>query len=162
VWEELCRVPLFLRAPGLEAGAVDAPATLLDVAPTLVELAGLAPDPSWLGSSLLRLSEERPVFLFECQEPELSTLAVVEGARKVIAFEAPERLANGELLGAFELALDPREERSVAGEAGWPAELLRRSTPQLGRWLQPLVAPEDAVLDPAKLEELRALGYGGD
>ncbi len=41
VWEELLAVPMMLRAPGLEPGRVQAPVSLLDVGPTLLELLGL-------------------------------------------------------------------------------------------------------------------------
>ncbi|MEZ6195126.1 MAG: sulfatase-like hydrolase/transferase [Planctomycetota bacterium] len=58
--EEL-RVPLLLVAPGLPARTVDAPCSLLDVAPTLVELMGLGSLPAATGRSLLgHLFDEAP------------------------------------------------------------------------------------------------------
>lgn len=54
--EELLRVPLVVKSPGLPAGRSDAPVSLLDVAPTLLELAGLDPDPEATGRSLVPLA----------------------------------------------------------------------------------------------------------
>lgn len=51
--EELLRVPLAVKSPGLAAGRFDGPASLLDVAPTLLELAGLPPDEDAAGRSLV-------------------------------------------------------------------------------------------------------------
>ncbi len=42
-YEELLHVPLVIKSPGLPEGRYDAPVSLLDVTPTLRELAGLAP-----------------------------------------------------------------------------------------------------------------------
>jgi len=161
VYDELCRVPLLLHGPGLEPAPSPAQVSLLDVAPTLAELAGIAADPTWLGRSLLGPADDRPTFLFECQEPERSTVAVVEGMRKAIGTEAPGALERGDVLAAFELEADPAERASVAGSA-WPRELLRRRAEELRLLLEPLVAPEAADLDAGELDELRALGYGGD
>jgi arylsulfatase A-like enzyme len=53
LFEEALRVPLVIAAPGLRAGTVvQAPVELVDVYPTLVELAGLAPPPGLDGRSL--------------------------------------------------------------------------------------------------------------
>lgn len=38
LYEELLRVPLVIKAPGLQAGRVQAPVSLLDVAPTILDL----------------------------------------------------------------------------------------------------------------------------
>lgn len=45
-WEESCRVPLLIRAPGVSQGGtkVDVPVSLLDIYPTLVDLCGLPSD----------------------------------------------------------------------------------------------------------------------
>ena len=53
--EELLRVPLILSTPGVPAGGlrVDGRASLLDLTPTLLDIAGLPADPDLPGSSLL-------------------------------------------------------------------------------------------------------------
>lgn len=41
LWEEATRVPLIISAPGLDAGVCKRPVSLLDLYPTLIDLAGL-------------------------------------------------------------------------------------------------------------------------
>lgn len=55
LWEEATRVPFVVCAPGCEAGVCDRPVSLLDIYPTLVELAGLAKIESLEGVSLTPL-----------------------------------------------------------------------------------------------------------
>jgi len=53
LYDELLRVPMVLKAPGVTAGTFDAPTSLLDVAPTLAGLAGV--DTAGMLGSDLRL-----------------------------------------------------------------------------------------------------------
>jgi len=56
LWEEATRVPLIVAGPGVAAGALcGRVASLLDLYPTLLDLAGLAPDPAHEGRSLAPL-----------------------------------------------------------------------------------------------------------
>ena len=59
LFEEALHVPLLVAAPGLahKGALVRAPVELLDVYPTIVELAGLAPPPGLDGQSLVPLLE---------------------------------------------------------------------------------------------------------
>ena len=41
LYDELLRVPMILRGPGIKAGRFDAPTSLLDVAPTLAAMMGV-------------------------------------------------------------------------------------------------------------------------
>ena len=61
LFEEALRVPLVVAAPGLprSGGVVRTPVELLDVYPTIVELAGLAPPPGLDGQSLVPLLENQ-------------------------------------------------------------------------------------------------------
>jgi len=57
LWDELLRVPLVLRAPGLPSGkVVDAPVSLLDVLPTVLDLLGVPTPAELAGSSLVPLA----------------------------------------------------------------------------------------------------------
>ncbi|MDF1659377.1 MAG: sulfatase [Verrucomicrobiales bacterium] len=52
LWEESTRVPLIFAGPGIEAGDCAEPVSLLDIYPTLVDLAGLSENPHLDGDSL--------------------------------------------------------------------------------------------------------------
>ena len=59
LWERATHVPLIVRGPGIEAGRVcDRPVSLLDIYPTLLEIAGLPPRPALEGSSFRGLLED--------------------------------------------------------------------------------------------------------
>ena len=59
LWERSTHVPLIVRGPGIEAGTVcDRPVSLLDVYPTLLDLAGLPARPELEGASLTRLLKD--------------------------------------------------------------------------------------------------------
>ena len=160
VWEEVIRIPLFITGPGVAARVAEHAASLVDVPPTIAEMTGLSPSAGWPGSSLLSLEADRPVFLFESRDRPLSTLAIIEGARKVVGFEDTEKLRGGEPLAAFDLDADPEEQRDVL-ESGqtWPARLLRRWEEEAVERMRPRVGPRPAILDPARAEQLRAMGY---
>jgi len=55
LWPEVMRVPLIVTGHGVEAARHDTPVSLLDVAPTLLELSGLAVPPGLAGRSLAGL-----------------------------------------------------------------------------------------------------------
>lgn len=64
LWERATHVPLIVRGPGIEPGRVcDRPVSLLDIYPTLLDIAGLPPRPALEGSSfrgLLRDPDSEP------------------------------------------------------------------------------------------------------
>jgi N-acetylglucosamine-6-sulfatase len=55
VYEETIRIPLMIRGPGLHVGVVNRPVQLIDLAPTLLELAGAPVPDSVDGRSLIPL-----------------------------------------------------------------------------------------------------------
>lgn len=58
LWEESTRVPLIVSAPGRSPGVSTRPVGLVDVYPTLLDLAGLQADPALDGHSLTPLLED--------------------------------------------------------------------------------------------------------
>ncbi len=58
VYQELTHVPLIVRAPGLlpKGHVVNADVEMMDMAPTLLDLAGAKPDPKMQGASLVPLA----------------------------------------------------------------------------------------------------------
>jgi arylsulfatase len=160
LWDSRLRVPLLVHGHDLVPRSVPWSVSNVDVAPTLADLLGLERDPRWPGASLLAADRDRTVLAFQLRDQAGdSSVAVIEGRRKVLAsLEDLERERPG---SAFDLALDPREERDVAATAEWAAELARRGAPAVRALLQDR-APEARVeLDPADLDALDELGYVG-
>ena len=60
IWEQTLRIPFIVRAPGVEAGAIsEEPVSLIDVYPSLVDLAGL-PAPEYLDGDSVKPQLEDP------------------------------------------------------------------------------------------------------
>jgi arylsulfatase A-like enzyme len=157
LWDSKLRVPLLLSAPGLAPRRLEPAVTLLDVAPTLARLAGLAPDPDWLGQDLAEVTAERPALAFRLGE--IQQLALVESGRKLLAHDL-DALEQGRFDAAYELTHDPREERPLT-EAAWAGELARRNATLVRRSRDALVDPTDALIHPDIEKNLKDLGYGG-
>jgi arylsulfatase A-like enzyme len=160
-WEENLRVPLLVRGPGAEPRDVEHAASLVDLPRTIAEMAGLGPDPSWLGSSLLSLDEERAVFAFDCAQRGEATGVLVEGPLKVVFPPAAEPLRERRVLRAFDLAADPGERRDLGAEGRARAALDARAEQALGL-LRELAPPGRAELSASELQALKAMGYAGD
>jgi arylsulfatase A-like enzyme len=60
LYDELLRVPLVVKAPGVQPGTVDAPVSLLDVAPTVLDLVGVPVPEEMEGRSLGPLLRREP------------------------------------------------------------------------------------------------------
>jgi arylsulfatase A-like enzyme len=158
VYEELVRVPLLMRLPGtLPAGAVvDAPARMTDIAPTAVDLLGLAPPLISDGASLLPLVRGEEV------SPRPALIESMLFAEERVGVRTPERKYVRWDSGkeeAYDLAADPGELRDLAA---LPAVMspLRELYASLAHGLgeQPVAAPGGP--SPASgAAALRALGY---
>jgi arylsulfatase A-like enzyme len=164
LYEEQVRVPLLMRWPrGLPAGrVVDGPVSLIDVTPTLLALAGVAPEPgdALQGRSLVpvmrgdqAIDPAQPLFLFRPDNTEIpgEQYAVREGDWKLV-------IGPGEGRELFDLARDPRErEDRAAAQPERAAEMEERIRAWLREHGRPDVQPEQ--VSPEDLERLRALGY---
>lgn len=168
LYDEVIRIPLIVWAPGrVPAGRViESPAGLIDVYPTLVELAGIQHAGETLGRSLVPALEGRapddPSLL---SVSELNTLG-----RRLRAFRKPlhKLLVDGTTGGGwtFDLERDPKERlpnRFTGMGPVWERDLLRDANAAR----EALVAMRkrhealraEATLDPAMIEQLEALGY---
>ena len=121
VYEESVRVPLQIRVPGLGSGEVATPVTLLDLAPTILDLFGL-PIPAELeGLSLVRALEGHspPQRVLRVASGDGSAYGLVAGDQKLI-FNTYSRA-----LEYFDLGRDPRERHNLADvRSGDAASLL--------------------------------------
>jgi len=160
--EELVRVPLMLRWPaGLPGGStVTHPVSILDVFPTMMDLAGITPPAGLQGKSLAPLmtggsGRSRGPVHMGLFPPKPHLLAVRSGPWKLI-----RNLAPGGGVRLYDLVDDPGEHHDVA--SGHP-KLVRELQRAMARWYHSLPhAPSQA---PVRLknkkieEELRSLGY---
>ncbi len=157
------RVPLIVRLPG-GRGAGTRIATrvrLADIAPTLLESAGLSTPPAMQGQSLLPLTragskgEDRPVYS-ESSYPRRAfgwSPVISWRADRFLYVRAPKR----EL---YDLVADPDAARNLALSRARLADGLDGELAQfLGR--SATGASSQARVDPAVAERLAALGYVG-
>ena len=176
LYETLLRVPLILSLPGvIPAGRRDsAPVQLVDVMPTILEIAGLSGEswPPMEGSSLLAGSppESRPVFaeymrpfeqrlLFRQTNPQFDFTihdrrlkSIQVGALKLIASDRGD-------VELYDVQRDPAETENLAERRG---DLVSELLEQLERWSggwEPDSSAGAPLLDEQTLEALRSLGY---
>jgi arylsulfatase A-like enzyme len=134
VWEELVRVPLLVHVPGAPPSRVKARRSLIDLAPTLLELLRL-PEPQGAsrfdfhsGRSLLadvylapgNSPEERPIFVDMPAGPNNDERrAFYHGSRKLY-------ISSGASFQLFDLATDPGEKTDLSDDKAALAEMKRR------------------------------------
>jgi len=164
----------------LEAGSEEtAQVELVDVAPTLLALAGLPPQASFAGHSLLGGRRPRAAF---SQPPEYGSAAANARAERLLflrsvaggPLRSPEaggvlavrasgwkyiQRADGAEL--HDLRRDPREREDLSGER---PDVVRDLRLLVSQWLRdPPSAPRNGTEPDAELEEtLRALGHLGE
>ena len=161
LYEPSVRVPLIVWAPGrVPPGRHARPARGIDVAPTVLALAGLPVPEAMRGRDLLAPGGESEPVVTEA--PRGTQLMVVDGSWKLIRtlqeFYYVDRFARQtgteEL---YDLDADPAEERDVSLQQ---ADVRARLAARLDRWSHDAAyAAHDATPSPAAERVLRALGY---
>ncbi|HEV8248980.1 MAG TPA: sulfatase-like hydrolase/transferase [Gaiellaceae bacterium] len=160
--EPLVRVPLAVAGPGAAPGARRGVVSHVDLAPTLLELAGLPePVPGWQGTSLadsIRSGAEPPPHPVEMEVgvtpgvPTVPQHAIRDGSWKLITSLADERVADA----LYDLDADPRERRNLARERPDLVQRLRARLEELATEsveAAPMAEEDEAILA-ARLEEL--------
>lgn len=118
LYQEIIQVPFLLNAPGIPGGkTIKEPIQLMDIAPTLLDMAGLPTPESMLGQSLLPLwqNEEwatREYLISEVVGTRLIWVAVMKGQYKLVW--SPTRPGEHEL---YDLEMDPQEVANLRGQA---------------------------------------------
>jgi arylsulfatase A-like enzyme len=161
LYEEVIRVPLVVRGPGIRPRREPAQTSLLDVAPTILEWTGLDSPGSAQGVSLLSPPGKREAYGETHHAADATRkLFLREGGEgwKAILSLTPDgdRLVEEEW---FDLAADPTETRQMP-----PAPDATRAARDraLERWRRGRAGDLDAPaveLTEAQRERLRALGY---
>ncbi len=122
LYGELVRTPLVVRAPGFAPSRVDALVHTVDLAPTVLELVGLAPVADQTGRSLVPLMRgeelpERGVLAELNAAPSTNLRAWIDGRWKLILD------LDHETAKLFDVEADPLEQSDVA--AGQPQVVAR-------------------------------------
>ncbi len=113
LYDELLRVPLLIRAPGLAPRRVDSPASLLDVTPTVLDLLGLGGG-TWDGMSLLALAKGEVDKAFKDRPRAFGRLLYGPNAWGSLV-GSEKWISRGGKEEVFDLAHDPGEEHALAG-----------------------------------------------
>ena len=156
-------MPLVVRGAGAVPGARRTPVSHIDLAPTMLELAGVDPGPGWQGRSLaeaIRTGGEptaRPIAMEIAGEPKMPPVrqrAIRDGRHKLISsFDDPRWVE-----ALYDLEADPDERRNLARRMPDVAGRLRAT-------LRDLVAEEAETVaiagdeDDEIADRLRELGY---
>ncbi len=162
LYDEELRVAMLVRSPGIAPGRATQPVSLVDVAPTALELLGLPPAEQAPGSSLVPAlrgeAQERGPLLAEMRSflSRDRVQALVSGEWKLVLWAGREpRL--------YHLAGDPGERHEVAAQHPDVVRELDLERAELVARAAEL-APEDESMPPLRLpaeiqRRLRALGY---
>jgi arylsulfatase A-like enzyme len=166
LYNETIRVPLIIVGPGVVGGrVVDENVSLVDIAPTLLDLLDLPPEPLFEGRSLAALlkgsAAEAPTDVVSELLPKTvgrsdfrrHEYSLVRSSWKLLVSprKAPE---------TYNLATDPHEEDAVSLQGGESAKLQAALDRTIDRLAQSKSEQESTQLDAATQEKLRQLGYG--
>jgi arylsulfatase A-like enzyme len=160
LYEELVRVPLIASVPGARAGLrVSAPVMLIDLAPTLLDLA-LVPVPEEMqGRSFA------PAFSAEAIEPQRTFVESLDwGHLAAVRDDSLKLIYNREApsIELYDLRRDPRERNDLSksregARTGLVSALARRA--ELNREHGGRIPLEMSALREDQKERLRSLGY---
>jgi len=111
IYEELVRVPLVVRGPGIKPRTIGEPVSLVDVGATILDLFQLETPGDWMGQSLVPLLQGRDV--------ELARPIVLDTGRRMQGLVGRDgiKVIRNVRAGTFEvydLFRDPNEARNLA------------------------------------------------
>jgi arylsulfatase A-like enzyme len=130
IWDEVVRVPLLIHVPGAAPRRIKRRVSHVDVAPTLLDLAGLEPDPGARGESLVPEVfgadlPGHPILIDQPRNPYYtSKRAFIEGNLKL------HHLRDSNIYRLFDLDRDPHEKVDIAGTDAATLKRIRRDYAQ--------------------------------
>ena len=157
LFDELLRVPLVVRLPGgAHAGhRIEYQVSGIDLAPTVLDAAGLVPPATFQGRSLLDLvegaaSSPSPFVLSGRDSKRRDLLSLRGEGWKWIRFD-----------GLYDLRADPGETRNLRNTSEEARARQRVLRSRADRWLNARRPPAVVDVEPGQAmeEQLRALGY---
>jgi len=158
VYETVLRVPLLVAVPGEPAGDFKDPVTLLDLGPTILDVAGVAKPANMRGRSLLRTPGEEAVLIYAGSK--FGASPDYKPKRRDCVFWRDWKLIlphdGGSRPGEFyDLLLDPEENDPLLSRSSLADALFVA----LSLWQETVSREEVAEFDEDFAAELRALGY---
>jgi arylsulfatase A-like enzyme len=163
LYEEVIRVPLVVRGPGVRPRREPAQVSLLDVAPTILEWAGVPPPATLQGRSLLGSVSARPAY-GETEHTADGTRKVFlragQGSWKTI-LSLPRQGDSPEREEWYDLAADPKETQNRSPRGDVAGSLRQEALGRFTRSRQHAGEAPAVALSPEQREQLRALGYVG-
>jgi len=166
--EEILRIPLIVRLPGGAAGKrARGIARLIDLTPTILDVAGVDTSTPFQGQSLARVLREWPANAggaVLAADHRSGAVSLRQGSAKRIENGTRRKLLPLPAVEYYDLEDDPAEQRRrPAGGDADPlrAELaaLQRTSTALHRAIATEPAETPAPLNAAERDRLRALGY---
>lgn len=155
LYEPAVRVPLIVAGPGVPAGARDTPASLIDVGPTLLALAGIPAPASWQGADLFssaRVAKPGEAY-FETQYPEVMGWSPLAGIT-----DGEWKLVRGAVTELYDVGRSDAESHNLAAARAPVAAALASRVEAL---IAGATRSGRAPAAPDAQERLRALGYVG-
>jgi arylsulfatase A-like enzyme len=161
LYEEVVRIPLFFRGPGVAPRREPSPTSLLDVAPTVLTWAGMPVPAPMQGRSLLAHGPDREVYGETDHTVDRTHKLFLRGGAKrwkaILSLDREGASVRGEEW--YDLSADPGESRRDPPPPA-TADAMRRLALERWKAARRLGAGAPAVnLSPDQRERLRALGY---
>ena len=160
VARQLVEVPLILKAPGLEPAVVASWVENVDVAPTLLEIAGIPPIPDAHGRSLLALAadpdEEDGLVRGAFTHTRYNSSLITQDGLQIVLPTERGTCEFASSVDVFDTERDPFSRANrAAGHLGVVGELesLARKRLESG------IVASHAAIDPGTLKQLAGMGY---
>lgn len=177
LYDATTRIPLIARLPKSEAHSVatpegstfDDPVSLVDLAPWILRLVDLDPDPRMAVVPPLGPDQENPParsLLFLELDTHVSRMSAVllDDIKLHVQIGKDGKPIEPERRSLFNLANDPQETKDVLASHGEEEGLLRQRLGHLHQLGEAIVPRDDgevdlSKVDPALLQQLKQLGY---
>jgi arylsulfatase A-like enzyme len=156
LFDELLHVPLIVRAPGLQ-GVVDAPVSLLDVAPTVLDLVGLSAE-GMDGRSLVQAMRGQADAVAALRDrPQAFGRPLYGGERWGALHDGQKSMSQHGITAVFDLTQDAAEKQDLAkGDPSRTTALQAAMKDALGRDVVQAIQLWSRTLPQPPADDLRA------